>query len=74
MKHLHVTPAYGRDYKTKTEAVDAWRSGKDFIVQGLSGYAGSYVGKGESSTLKQDGYSGVMIRFGDMRKLVIVNL
>ena len=74
MKHLHVTPAYGRDYKTKTEAVDAQRSGKDFVVQGLSGYAGSYVGKGESSTLKQDGYSGVMIRFGDMRKLVIVNL
>jgi len=60
---------------TKGEVVvKAWRSGKDFVVQGLSGYAGSYVGKGESSTLKQDGYSGVMIRFGDMRKLVIVNL
>ena len=74
MKHLVVTPAYSRDYKTKAEAVDAWRSGKDFGVQGLSGYAGSYVGRGEASTLKQDGYSGVMIRFGDMRKLVIVNL
>ena len=74
MKHLVITPAYGRDYKSKTEAVDAWRSGKDFVVQGLSGYAGCYVGKGESSTLKQDGYSGVMIRFGDMRKLAIVNL
>ena len=73
MKNLHVTPAYGRDYKTKAEAVDAWRCGKDFVVQGLSAYAGSYVGKGEASTLKQDGYSGVVIRFGSMRKLAVVN-
>ena len=32
---LVVMPAYGRSYKTTNEAVEAWRSGKDFkIVNG----------------------------------------
>lgn len=30
-----VVPAYGRKYKTSAEAVEAWKSGKDFkIVNG----------------------------------------
>lgn len=30
---LTLTPAYGRDYKTKAEAEAAWTSGKDFQIQ-----------------------------------------
>jgi hypothetical protein len=29
---LVVMPAYGRSYKTSSEAVEAWKSGKDFKV------------------------------------------
>ncbi len=30
MQFFEVTPAYGRDYKTKAEVVAAWNDGKDF--------------------------------------------
>lgn len=28
--YYELTPAYGRDYKTKAEVVEAWNEGKDF--------------------------------------------
>lgn len=30
MQYFELTPAYGRDYKTKAEVVQAWEDGKDF--------------------------------------------
>lgn len=33
---MTVVPAYGRDYKSKAEAVADWEAGKDFIVQDIS--------------------------------------
>ena len=33
MHYVTVTPAYGRDYKSKREAKEAWLEGKDFQVQ-----------------------------------------
>ena len=34
-KPIVLMPAYGRSYKTSQEAIDAWKSGKDFkIVNG----------------------------------------
>jgi hypothetical protein len=33
---LHLVPAYGRDYKTSTEALAAWREGKDFRIMDIS--------------------------------------
>jgi hypothetical protein len=29
-KFYELTPAYGRDYKTKAEVIKAWEDGKDF--------------------------------------------
>lgn len=29
---LTVVPAYGRDYKSKKEVMQAWSEGKDFLV------------------------------------------
>lgn len=29
---MTLTPAYGRDYKSKAEAISAFESGKDFIA------------------------------------------
>jgi hypothetical protein len=31
-KPLIVMPAYGRDYKTRKDVVEAWKSGHDFKV------------------------------------------
>lgn len=30
MTYYELTPAYGRDYKTKAEVIDAFKEGKDF--------------------------------------------
>lgn len=30
---MHVTPAYGRDYRSRNEAMKHWYEGKDFILQ-----------------------------------------
>jgi len=30
MQYYELTPAYGRDYRTKAEVVAAWEEGKDF--------------------------------------------
>lgn len=30
MTYYELSPAYGRDYKTKADVIAAWESGKDF--------------------------------------------
>lgn len=32
-----LVPAYGRDYKSKKEALEALNAGKDFLAQGIGG-------------------------------------
>ena len=31
---LHVTPAYGRDYKSMAQVKEAWHAGNDFLIHG----------------------------------------
>ena len=31
--HIVVTPAYGRDYRSKRTLMTDWKAGKDFIMQ-----------------------------------------
>jgi len=38
---LTVTPAYGRDYRTKAAILAAWAEGADFLVAGR--YSGTYA-------------------------------
>lgn len=33
---MTVTPAYGRDYKSKADAIADWNGGKDFIIADIS--------------------------------------
>ncbi len=42
MSYLTVTPAYGRDYRSKKEALADWEAGQDFIN---TGPGGTYVSK-----------------------------
>jgi len=39
MTALTLTPAYGRDYKSKKAVMEAFLSGKDFVVQPRGCYA-----------------------------------
>lgn len=47
MRYLTVVPAYGRDYKSKAEAVAAWDAGQDFLIRDIGAGAddGRYVNK-----------------------------
>jgi hypothetical protein len=57
---IHAVPAYGRDYKSKAEVLQAWETGKDF--KGAGGYIN-----------KDNDYPGqVWVRYDKLRKIVRV--
>ena len=41
---MTLTPAYGRDYRSKKAVLADWEAGKDFIVNNYSG-SGTYINK-----------------------------
>ena len=64
MRDLHVTPAYGRDYKSKAAALADWNAHKDFTEQP----SGSFVNKEDAD---RGGFK-VWIRYDKLRKIVEV--
>lgn len=63
--YYELTPAYGRDYKNKSEVVAAWEADKDFLGDYQLGF--SYVNK--SSIPKP---CTVNLRFAKNRKVAVV--
>jgi len=65
MNYVVVSPAYGRDYKNKSEAVQAWRAGQDFVNESI--WTGTYCSN-------RDFEAGVTveIRFNRKEDLVII--
>lgn len=57
---LHVTPAYGRDYKSKAQALADWFAGKDFVL----GLTGQYISKRDAEGMS------IWVRYDKQRKLV----
>jgi hypothetical protein len=67
MSHITLTPAYGRDYKSRRRIKEDWDSGKDFLI---AQYGHPYDGKpANKSDMK-----GVVvtIRYSQMRKVTII--
>ena len=47
--YITVVPAYGRDYKSAKEVVEAWDAGKDFRICDLSSPRdGGYINKDDA--------------------------
>ena len=67
MPYLTVTPAYGRDYKTKKEAIQEWENGKDFQVQSLFG--SGYINKADAKP-----GTTVNIRYKRMTQIAVVKV
>lgn len=44
-EYVTVIPAYGRDYKTKKEVIEAWNDGKDFQIVDMFHGNGRYISK-----------------------------
>ena len=58
---MPLSPAYGRDYKSKAELLKDWNEGKDFkTVDGRYTSCRDFIGK------------EVTIRYNKMRKVLII--
>ena len=66
IEYITVAPAYGRDYKSKSQALEAWKSGKDFEQQDVF-RTGTYC----SIRDFKDKQVTVEIRYNKLRDLVI---
>jgi len=58
---LHLTPAYGRDYRNKATVQEAWHAGADFLLHG------KYVSQRDVKPGTQ-----VWIRYARLTKMVRV--
>ena len=67
---LDIQPAYGRDYKSIAEVKAAWESSKDFQII----HSGAYVSIRESNLLLADGITELNVRYGNLRKKLIIVL
>lgn len=52
-KQITIVPAYGRDYKNKSDVIAAWDSNKDFRIQDCgSEYNGAMLNKQDAEKYK----------------------
>lgn len=69
MEYITISPAYGRDYKSKKAAIEDLKAGKDFIVESVhSPYCGRYC-----SIRDLKGYQ-VEIRYNKLRNVCITTV
>ena len=67
---MTLTPAYGRDYRSKKSVEEDFNANKDFIVADImSPYDGKPVNKQD---LKEDGWKIVNIRYAKLTRVVVV--
>ena len=70
-----LTPAYGRDYKSKKSMLADFKANKDFIINDLHGPLKHWDGKPiNREDLKRDNISAVMIRYDRLTKIIPVNI
>jgi hypothetical protein len=64
---MTLTPAYGRDYKSKKELLADLNSGKDFVLNSFDGTG--YVNLEQLVEMKRTGFQA---RYGQSRKVCSV--
>ena len=70
-RYVTVTPAYGRDYKSKKAAIDDFNAGKDFILQD---FMSRWDGKPASKADLASQYDVVNIRYKRNTMVAVVRL
>lgn len=70
MNTLVLIPAYGVDYETESETLEAWNGGKDFLIRTLE-VRGSYASIRDIEYIKED-YDQVYIRYNKEMDIVVV--
>jgi hypothetical protein len=70
VSYLTLTPAYGRDYKSRAAVLTAWSDGCDFIIQNFGHrYEGKPINKEQADA---DGLT-VNIRYRQLRQIMVIN-
>lgn len=74
MNSLTLTPAYGSDFKSKKEVLEAWGSGKDFIIADFSNpWNGKPCSIRDTESLKKT-YGKIMFRYKKLTLVCFANL
>ncbi len=60
MQYMTVTPAYGRDYKSKKAVFEDWNAGRDFVVAEPG--RGTYINKTDAESQLGTGVT-IMARY-----------
>ena len=69
---ISLTPAYGRDYKSKASALVDFHSGKDFYISDVfHGAAGKSTNKFDLVAM---GETSAVIRYDNLKKQTVVKL
>ena len=69
---ITITPAYGRDYKSKEEILKDFNSGKDFVIASfVHPYCGKYANKED---FKKEGLKQVTVRYSKLRKSCVIDI
>lgn len=66
---LTVSPAYGRDYKSRNAVLEDWHNNKDFVVESFGPHMGRYINKADAEA---NLVGPVEIRYAKLTKAVIV--
>lgn len=71
MKTLTLVPAYGRDYKSKKEVIEAFNANTDFLI---ASFMHPYDGKPANKTDLVRECSAVNIRYKKLRNICVIEL
>jgi len=64
---MTLTPAYGRDYKSKKAALADWNANKDFVINDISSpHNGRNVNKADA---ERAGLTHLMIRYNKLTQI-----
>lgn len=70
---IHLTPAYGRDYKSAAAAVADWKKGKDFVLNSPINFGGMYCSIKDLLELRKQGVGEVWIRYDQLQRITKVS-
>lgn len=66
---IHVSPAYGKDYESEEEVLEAWNAGKDFVMEG---FRNGYINKQDAENFGVPG-GEINIRYNKKSEVTVVS-
>jgi len=70
MSYITLTPAYGRDYKSKAAVLADWNADKDFVIASIGHpYDGKPMNRADAASTPNDSYN---VRYDRLRKITPV--